>query len=229
MRIGAIVAALILVLTVLSGQAYASPEVTCSWQLVADKDIYLTATQYTWEQVNLGAGQRIRVEATTDDPGEGVYISIWRLGDVEARVAGPVEGHQVFLDYQAIWPGLFGVLIDNTPAWFATIRVHYKIWVETCQATTAVPTATPMMVATVALGAGCNPVASTFPDGTAIGTIADAISSPGSLVSLWQFEANVWYGYSPQYPEAGDLAQIDRLDVVFICVEAPGSFERPVI
>lgn len=91
------------------------------------------------------------------------------------------------------------------------------------------PTPTPGDVETVPLIAGCNPAASTYPDGTPIGTIADAVTPPGILSSLWEFEAGFWLGYSPFFPEVSDLTEKDFLDVVFICVDVAGTFERPLL
>jgi hypothetical protein len=78
---------------------------------------------------------------------------------------------------------------------------------------------------------GCNAVSSTYPDGTPIATIAGAVSPPEALRTIWQFEAGagVWLGYSPQFPEASDLTQVDLLDVVWICVRTAATWERPVI
>jgi len=81
----------------------------------------------------------------------------------------------------------------------------------------------------VPLVAGCNPVASTFPDATSIETIAGAVSPPEILISIWEFEAGIWLGYSPQFPDVSDLTEKDFLDVAFLCVNAPGSFTRPDI
>jgi hypothetical protein len=39
----------------------------------------------------------------------------------------------------------------------------------------------------------------------------------------------MWMGWSPAFPEASDLTQVDRLDVVFICVGGAATFTRPVI
>jgi hypothetical protein len=36
-------------------------------------------------------------------------------------------------------------------------------------------------------------------------------------------------GYSPQYPQASNLAVTGFLDVVFLCVDAAGTFVRPVV
>jgi hypothetical protein len=81
----------------------------------------------------------------------------------------------------------------------------------------------------VALSGGCNPVTVTYPDATPIQTIASAVGPAGSLEALWAFEGAVWQGYSPAYPQASDLAALDLLDVVFICVGGPGSFGRPIV
>lgn len=91
---------------------------------------------------------------------------------------------------------------------------------------TATPTATPTMES-VSLVVGCNPVASTYPDNTAVTTIAAAVSPSGALVSIWKFEAGIWRGYSPYYPEYSDLSEVDFLDVAFICVDTVGTFQRP--
>lgn len=92
-------------------------------------------------------------------------------------------------------------------------------------------TATPLPpgMEAVDLVAGCNPVASTYPDDTAAQTIADNVGPAGSLTSLWEFEQGAWLGYSPQFPEVSDLREKDFLDVVFVCVSSPGVFVRPTV
>ena len=94
---------------------------------------------------------------------------------------------------------------------------------------TITPTGTPGGVETLALIAGCNPLAWTGGNGTPTANIASAVSPSEILVALWQFEGGVWLGYSPQFPEVSDLTQVDRLDVVFVCVSATGAFSRPII
>jgi CSLREA domain-containing protein len=96
---------------------------------------------------------------------------------------------------------------------------------------TVTPTATtgPGAVETVALVAGCNPVAWTGPNATPIATIAGATAPAGILVAIWQFEGGIWLGYSPQFPDVSDLTQMDRLDVAFVCVSSAGTFSRPII
>ena len=82
-------------------------------------------------------------------------------------------------------------------------------------------------------GGTCNPVASTYPDATPIATIDGAVAPPGLLESLWEFDGVTWLGYSPQFPAASNLTQMDRLDVVFICIGGSGpgaaTFTRPVV
>jgi hypothetical protein len=93
----------------------------------------------------------------------------------------------------------------------------------------ATPTPLPPGYEAVDLAAGCNPVASTYPNATPIGTIAAAVGPAGNLNALWEFEGGVWLGYSPAYPQASDLTASDLLDVVFMCVMGPGQFGRPIV
>jgi hypothetical protein len=91
------------------------------------------------------------------------------------------------------------------------------------------PTPLPPGLEAVPLGAGCNPVTSTYPDDTAIRSIADAVGPAGNLISLWKFDAGTWRAFSPQYPQASDLTDANLLDVVFACVGEPGDFVRPIV
>jgi hypothetical protein len=81
------------------------------------------------------------------------------------------------------------------------------------------------------VGGVCNPVASTYPDDTPIDTIADGVSPEGILISIWKFDTGtgMWRGYSPQFPQANDLSDVDRLDAIFICVSSAGTWSRPLI
>jgi parallel beta-helix repeat protein len=91
------------------------------------------------------------------------------------------------------------------------------------------PTATPGGEETLPLIEGCNPLAWTGSDNTPIATVAGAVSPAGILVALWESAGGVWLGYSPQFPDVSDLQKLNRLDVVFVCVSATGTFSRPVI
>lgn len=82
-------------------------------------------------------------------------------------------------------------------------------------------------------GGVCTPVFTTYPNGTPIPTIAGAVSPPGMLQVLWDFESGTWMGYSPLFPEVGDLTEVNFLDVVFLCVGGSGpnaaTFTRPLV
>ncbi|MGB6837140.1 MAG: hypothetical protein WBF66_05510, partial [Dehalococcoidia bacterium] len=84
----------------------------------------------------------------------------------------------------------------------------------------------------VPLVAGCNPVSSTWPDGTEATVAGDQVSPSEALVAIWRFDAEsgTWLGYSPEGPEGvSDLESIDRLDAIFICVDADATVSRPAI
>ena len=85
---------------------------------------------------------------------------------------------------------------------------------------------------TVDLVEGCNPIAATWADGTAIAAVAGAVDPPEALDAIWKFDAAsaTWQGYSPTAPaDVNDLVSVDRLDAIFICVNAAATVARPVI
>jgi hypothetical protein len=156
----------------------------------------------------------------------------------------------IYNDWDAYSPaGIEGVICHNNEAGCGSGVVTFAPFIDTpsplptatgtatatetpggaTETPTPAATATPGGVETLPLIAGCNPVAWTGSDNTPIATIAGAVSPPGILVALWEFEAGVWLGYSPQFPDVSDLTEKDRLDVVFVCVSAAGTFSRPVI
>jgi hypothetical protein len=84
----------------------------------------------------------------------------------------------------------------------------------------------------VALVEGCNPVASTYGDGTAIATIAGGVTPAEALDAIWNFDpaTGMWQGYSPSAPAGvSDLTSVDQLDAIFVCVNAASTWSRPVI
>jgi hypothetical protein len=94
---------------------------------------------------------------------------------------------------------------------------------------TPAPTPPPESAETMNLIAGCNPLATTYPDGTTVQTLTYATSPVGILEAIWKFEGGVWRGYSPEFPQASDLTVTSFLDVVFLCVDGPGTFVRPLV
>ena len=77
--------------------------------------------------------------------------------------------------------------------------------------------------------AGCNPLTTTYPDGTTVQTLTGATAPAGTLDAIWKFDAGAWRAYSPEFPQASDLAVTAFLDVVFLCVDAPATFVRPLV
>jgi len=80
--------------------------------------------------------------------------------------------------------------------------------------------------------AGCNPVSSTWADGAAASAVAAAVAPADALDAIWAFDtaAGTWLGYSPTAPAGvSDLDTVDRLDAIFICVDADATVSRPVI
>ena len=146
-----------------------------------------------------------------------------------------------------------GVAVNPTTGLIYVFACPYTCWVEAIYDSPSVappaaasptpppaptPTACPPAPAPppadgmewIALQCGtCNAVATTYPDSTPIGTIAGAITPPETLEALWASEGGMWMGWSAEFPEASDLTQVDRLDVVFICVGGSATFTRPTI
>jgi hypothetical protein len=85
---------------------------------------------------------------------------------------------------------------------------------------------------TVNLVVGCNPVAITYDDGTSVTTVATGVQPDGSLVSIWKYlpAENRWIGYSAGAPAAvSDLQTVERLDALFVCVNAVATISMPDI
>jgi inhibitor of cysteine peptidase len=72
---------------------------------------------------------------------------------------------------------------------------------------------------------GCNNVALTFPDGTAIETVVAAVTPAGAVDAVWRHDAALgrFEGFNPRYPAVSDLRTVDFLDAVWLCVAAPAS------
>jgi hypothetical protein len=94
------------------------------------------------------------------------------------------------------------------------------------------PTPLPPGMEAVDLVAGCNPIAATWADGTAIATVAGAVGPAGALEAIWKFApaTGAWQGFSPSVPaEVNDLTSVNRLDAIFVCVNAAATIGRPTI
>jgi hypothetical protein len=85
---------------------------------------------------------------------------------------------------------------------------------------------------TVNLVVGCNPVALTYPNGTAITTVAEGVAPAGSLDAIWKYlpAEGRWIGYAAGAPpEVSDLQTVQRLDAVFACVNVVATITMPQI
>lgn len=90
-------------------------------------------------------------------------------------------------------------------------------------------TATPEGYDTLLLVAGCNFTTNTIPGSTDVRTVAAAVSPPGILDSLWRSGPEGWFGFSPRYPGASDLGELEFAQTLFVCVSGPGRFLRPIV
>jgi hypothetical protein len=82
------------------------------------------------------------------------------------------------------------------------------------------------------LGGMCNPVALTYPDGTPVTTVAAGVAPAGSLDTIWKYlpAEGRWLGYMASAPpEVSDLQTVERLDAVFVCVNATSTITMPSI
>ncbi len=85
---------------------------------------------------------------------------------------------------------------------------------------------------TVNMVVGCNPVALTYNNGTATTTVADGVAPTGSLDTIWKYlpAESRWLGYQAGAPvEVSDLQTVQRLDAVFVCVNAVATITMPDI
>jgi hypothetical protein len=91
--------------------------------------------------------------------------------------------------------------------------------------------ALPAPGATKQLYAGCNNISLTFPDGTPSQTVVQAVTPAGTVETLWRFNGALgrFEGFSPTYPQASDLASVNFLDAVWLCMTAapPGAVAPP--
>ncbi len=84
---------------------------------------------------------------------------------------------------------------------------------------------------TLDLVAGCNPIVSTWADGTDIATVAGAVAPAEALDAIWAYDpvTPAWLGFAPAAPEASDLTSADQLGPLFVCANAAATLTRPVI
>lgn len=80
------------------------------------------------------------------------------------------------------------------------------------------------------VGGRCNPVATTHPNGTPIETVAEGIDPQRGNDTIWRYEveSNIFVGWRRDAPSfANDLASVNFLDPLTICVSDDATFTRP--
>ncbi len=86
----------------------------------------------------------------------------------------------------------------------------------------------------VPLSAGCNNVASTFPDGTTGPAFVSAVSPSTSVLAVWRFD-NSGQTYKSVYfpanaagtPQPIDVSALNRFDALWVCVSVPATLNEP--
>lgn len=84
----------------------------------------------------------------------------------------------------------------------------------------------------IQLFTGCNNLALTWPAGTPVREVADAITPRGGLEAIWYFDnaQGRFFGFSPIAPFASDYNTVrTSLEAVFICMRSGGTLNRPAI
>jgi hypothetical protein len=203
----------------------------------------------SWSITSAPAGatcqQLISPAATTDGAGHAsTFLKLGNLnGNYEVSASSGAAGPTTDVSTASSGPGApCGPVVTPTltptitPTFTPTVTGTPPTSTATATPTGTPPTSTPThtptptaMESVTLVGGTCNPVASTYADNTPVATIAAAVSPSGILISIWNFDAGIWRGYSPQFPSVSDLTDIDRLDAFFLCVSSAGTWSRPVI
>jgi hypothetical protein len=163
-----------------------------------------------------GGGRFVRVDNQTDQPASVAYdgqtltitlpagstIDVGRLGP---GTCAPVDGQ----------PNVVACRVPSRPPAFVTVR--------TVGATAPVES--------LELMPGCTNVVLTLPNGTSVDTVAAAVTPAAAMIAIWRLDAATgrFSGWSPVPGAPNDLASVNRLDPVFICVREAGTLTRPAI
>jgi hypothetical protein len=93
---------------------------------------------------------------------------------------------------------------------------------------------TPRPPETVALFGICQQLATTWPAGTPLTTVAAAITPPAALESIWRLDnaQQKYYGFSPLESAATNMVNdyntvLVFLEPVWVCMREPGMVTRP--
>lgn len=151
-----------------------------------------------------------------------------------------INGSTVTCNFGTLTPSQLGVatITGNAPTTAQTLSNTATVSTITAEAdtsnnsSTATTTVTAPATETVNLVSGCNPVSSTYPDNTPPATLGTNISPQRSDDAIWKYfpAENLFRGWARNAPpEAIDLAAVNFLDAIYICVSGDATFTRPVV
>jgi PKD repeat protein len=130
-----------------------------------------------------------------------------------------------------------GQTVTKTYTTAGTFTVTLTVQLSTGISSSATTTATigggttPTQTTTVSLFAGCNNVASTWPNSTPTSTVSGAVSPAGSVTGVWRLDAatNRYLGFSPNVAQGvNDLPTVDKLNALFVCTSTAATLTRPI-
>src|SRR5579859_870013 len=152
--------------------------------------------------------------ATTTNPGATITSYVWAFGD-----GGTATGQTASHTYAS--SGSYTLTLTATDTTGVAVAATAVVSIGGGGSTGP---------RTVQLVQGCNNVALTFPDNTPTSTVASGISPASALLGIWKLSDPATSKYKAFFPgatQATDLPSVNRLDAVFICVNASATLTEP--
>jgi PKD repeat protein len=190
-----------------------------------------TATIVGQQNIGLSAGgpyvgqvnQNITMTGSIQSPGTNVTEWQWSFGDGTSATGRVVQkGYTAAGIYQVT----LTAIVANGQAFVATTTAAIS-----GPQPTPTPTPSPN-TEPVPLVTGCNNLALTWPVGTPLMSVTNAVAPPGVVQSLFTLDAaqGRFRGYSPTAPSfANDFTMVETaLQAVYVCVTASSTLNRPV-
>ena len=164
-----------------------------------------------------GATITLNGSATTTNAGATITSYTWNFGDNTTPGTGQSTTHT----YASA--GSFTLTLTVTDSTGVAVAATAIVSIGGSGGSSSTPR-------TVSLVTGCNNVSLTFPDNTPTGTVANGVSPSAALLSVWKLvdpAASKYRAFFPGATQATDLPSVNRLDAVFICVNASATFTEP--
>jgi PKD repeat protein len=162
-----------------------------------------------------GTAINFSATATTTNPGATITSYSWSFGD-GAAASGQTTSHA----YSS--SGNYTLTLTATDSTGVAVAATATVVIGGSGSSS-----TPR---TVQLTPGCNNVALTFPDNTPTTTVANGVSPASALLSVWKMydpQNQKYHAFFPGATQATDLPSVNRLDAVFICVNAAATLTEP--